>query len=150
MTEKVLVLHGANLNLLGKREPGIYGMKTLAEINQFLVSLGQELDLDVICQQFNGEGELVTALQQADDWACGVLFNPGGYTHTSVVLRDAIAAISIPVIEIHLSNTQAREEFRHRSLVGPVCKGTIAGFGWVSYLLGLRALSEMCSERKDL
>ena len=140
MTEKVLVLHGANLNLLGKREPGIYGVKTLAEINQALVDLGQELGLEVECQQFNGEGELVTALQQADDWACGVLFNPGGYTHTSVVLRDAIAAISIPVIEIHLSNTQAREEFRHKSLVSPVCKGTIAGFGWYSYLLGLRAL----------
>jgi 3-dehydroquinate dehydratase-2 len=146
MTEKILVLHGANLNLLGKREPGIYGIKTLAEINQALVDLGQELDLDVTCQQFNGEGQLVTALQQADDWACGVLFNAGGYTHTSVVLRDAIAAISIPVIEIHLSNTQAREEFRRRSLIGPVCKGTIAGFGWYSYVLGLRALREMIGE----
>ncbi|MAT44151.1 MAG: type II 3-dehydroquinate dehydratase [Anaerolineaceae bacterium] len=146
MKKKVLVLHGANLNLLGKREPGIYGVKTLAEIDRALVDLGQELDLEVTCQQFNGEGQLVTALQQADDWAGGVLFNAGGYTHTSVVLRDAIAVISIPVIEIHLSNTQAREEFRHRSLIGPVCKGTIAGFGWYSYVLGLRALREMISE----
>lgn len=146
MTKKVLVLHGANLNLLGKREPGIYGVKTLDEINQALAALGQELKLDVVCQQSNGEGELVTALQQADDWAGGVLFNPGGYTHTSVVLRDAIAAISIPVIEIHLSNTQAREEFRHRSLVAPVCKGTIAGFGWYAYLLGLQALAKMLAE----
>lgn len=146
MTQKVLVLHGANLNLLGKREPGIYGVKTLAEIDRALVDLGQELDLEVTCQQFNGEGQLVTALQQADDWAGGVLFNAGGYTHTSVVLRDAIAAISIPVIEVHLSNTQAREEFRHKSLIGPVCKGTIAGFGWYSYVLGLRALREMISE----
>ncbi len=142
MSNPVLVLHGANLNLLGKREPGIYGVKTLDEINQALVALGQELGFAVSCQQFNGEGQLVTAIQEADEWACGVLFNPGGYTHTSVVLRDAIAAISIPVIEIHLSNPQAREPFRQVSLVGPVCQGTIAGFGWVSYLLGLHALKE--------
>ena len=143
---KILVLHGANLNLLGKREPDIYGVKTLPEIDQVLIQKGQEFDLDVVCQQFNGEGELVTALQEADNWASGVLFNPGGYTRTSVVLRDAVAAISIPVLEIHLSNPQARESFRHTSLVGPVCKGTIAGFGWFSYVLGLNALSLLLSE----
>lgn len=140
---KILVLHGANLNLLGKREPQIYGNKTLAQIDQVLQELGPKHDLIVECQQFNGEGELVTALQKADDWAVGVLFNPGGYTHTSVVLRDAVAAISIPVIEIHLSNTQAREDFRKHSLISPVCKGTIAGFGWYSYILGLNAIKHL-------
>ncbi len=143
MEKKILVLHGANLNMLGKREPAIYGVKTLAEINQELITAGEELGFKVVCQQFNGEGELVTALQKAEDWATGVLFNPGGYTHTSVVLRDAIAAISTPVIEVHLSNVQAREEFRQRSLVAPVCKGTIAGFGWFSYLLALQALKQI-------
>lgn len=140
---KILVLHGANLNLLGKRETQIYGNKTLAQIDQALQELGRKHDLIVECQQFNGEGELVTALQKADDWAVGVLFNPGGYTHTSVVLRDAVAAISIPVIEIHLSNTQAREDFRKHSLISPVCKGTIAGFGWYSYILGLNAIKHL-------
>jgi len=140
---KILVLHGANLNLLGKREPQIYGNKTLAQIDQALQELGHLHDLIVDCQQFNGEGELVTALQKADDWAVGVLFNPGGYTHTSVVLRDAVAAISIPVIEIHLSNTQAREDFRKHSIISPVCKGTIAGFGWYSYILGLTAIKHL-------
>jgi 3-dehydroquinate dehydratase-2 len=140
---KILVLHGANLNLLGKREPQIYGNKTLAQIDQALHELGHLHDLIVDCQQFNGEGELVTALQKADDWAVGVLFNPGGYTHTSVVLRDAVAAISIPVIEIHLSNTQAREDFRKHSIISPVCKGTIAGFGWYSYILGLTAIKHL-------
>lgn len=140
---KILVLHGANLNLLGKRETQIYGNKTLAQIDQALQELGRKHDLIVECQQFNGEGELVTALQKSDDWAVGVLFNPGGYTHTSVVLRDAVAAISIPVIEIHLSNTQAREDFRKHSLINPVCKGTIAGFGWYSYILGLNAIKHL-------
>lgn len=140
---KILVLHGANLNLLGKREPQIYGNKTLEQIDQALQELGRQYDLFVDCQQFNGEGELVTALQKADDWAVGVLFNPGGYTHTSVVLRDAVASISIPVIEIHLSNTQARENFRKHSLISPVCKGTIAGFGWYSYILGLTAMKHL-------
>jgi len=140
---KILVLHGANLNLLGKRETQIYGNKTLAQIDQALQELGRKHDLIVECQQFNGEGELVTALHKADDWAVGVLFNPGGYTHTSVVLRDAVAAISIPVIEIHFSNTQAREDFRKHSLISPVCKGTIAGFGWYSYILGLNAIKHL-------
>ena len=141
--KKILVLHGANLNLLGKREPEIYGAKTLGDINQAVMELGRALGFEVVCQQFNSEGELVNALQAADDWAAGVLFNPGGYTHTSVVLRDAIAAIAIPVLEIHLSNPQAREAFRHKSLVAPVCKGTIAGFGWHSYMLGIHALAEL-------
>ena len=136
----ILVLHGPNLNLLGVREPAVYGRMTLADINQQLVVLGAVLGFEVKCSQSNHEGVLIDTLQEARTWAKGIAFNPGGYTHTSVALRDAIAAISLPVVEVHLSNTQAREEFRHRSLVGPVCAGTIAGFGWRSYVLALHAL----------
>ena len=136
----ILVLHGPNLNLLGVREPDVYGRMTLADINQQLVVLGAALGFEVKCSQSNHEGVLIDTLQEARTWAKGIAFNPGGYTHTSVALRDAIAAISLPVVEVHLSNTQAREEFRHRSLVGPVCAGTIAGFGWRSYVLALHAL----------
>jgi 3-dehydroquinate dehydratase-2 len=144
----VLVLSGPNLNLLGQREPDIYGNLTLAEIDRRLVKLGHELGLEVRTAQSNSEGGLIDFLQAARDWAAGVVFNAGGYTHTSVALRDAIAAIGLPVIEVHLSNTQAREEFRHKSLIAPVCLGTIAGFGWRSYALALRALAEILEENQ--
>ncbi len=137
----VLVLHGPNLNLLGTREPEIYGRLTLEEINLRLVNLGKELGMEVRTFQANSEGSLIDALHDAQRWAKGVVFNPAGYTHTSVALRDAIIAIQIPVIEVHLSNPQAREEFRWRSLLAPVCKGNIAGFGWFSYVLALHALA---------
>jgi 3-dehydroquinate dehydratase-2 len=139
---KILALHGPNLNLLGTREPDVYGSMTLDEINARLVEEGHGLGAEVTCLQSNHEGALVDALQDARTWADGVIFNPGGYTHTSVTLRDTIAAIGIPVVEVHLSNVYAREEFRHMSLLSAVCKGKIVGFGWKSYILGLRALIE--------
>jgi len=139
---KILVLHGPNLNLLGTREPDVYGSMTLDEINDKLIEEGRELGAEVTCQQSNHEGTLIDALQNAREWAQGVIFNPGGFTHTSVALRDAIVAIPIPVVEVHVSNVYAREEFRHRSLLSAVCTGKITGFGWKSYLLGLKALIE--------
>ncbi|MFC1996888.1 type II 3-dehydroquinate dehydratase [Chloroflexota bacterium] len=136
----ILILHGPNLNLLGQREPEVYGNWTLEDINEELISCGKELGVQVRCFQSNREGDLIDALHDARDWAAGVVFNPGAYTHTSIALRDAISAIEIPVVEVHLSNVYARDEFRHKSLLAPVCLGKITGFGWRSYLLGLQAL----------
>lgn len=140
---QIFILHGPNLNLLGQREPDVYGQMTLAEIDRRLVEKGRELGLEVRSLQSNSEGELIDALHAARGWAAGVIFNPAGYTHTSVALRDAVAAIDLPVVEVHLSNVHAREEFRRISLISPVCTGAIAGFGWRSYLLALIALAEI-------
>lgn len=140
---KILLLHGPNLNLLGTREPDVYGSMTLDDINAKMIALGVELGAEVTCLQSNHEGALIDALHDARTWAAGVVFNPGGYTHTSVALRDAISAIVIPVIEVHLSNVYAREEFRHVSLVSAVCRGKVTGFGWRSYELGLRGLVDI-------
>lgn len=144
--QPILVLHGPNLNMLGRRETDLYGSLTLAELDQRLESAGRELQLEVRSLQSNSEGALIDALHQAQDWAAGVVLNPGAYTHTSIALRDAVAAISIPVVEVHLTNIQARERFRHRSWIAPACVGSIAGFGWRSYLLGLEALAAILTK----
>jgi 3-dehydroquinate dehydratase II len=139
---RIQVLHGPNLNLLGRREPEVYGRLTLEEIDRRIGLRGAELGLEVRCRQSNLEGELVDAIQEAEGWADGLLINPGGYSHTSVAIRDALAAVACPAVEVHLSNPLAREEFRHVDLIAPVCVGLVSGFGWRSYLLGLQALAE--------
>jgi 3-dehydroquinate dehydratase II len=145
----VLVLHGPNLNLLGTREPHIYGSMTLDHINQRLTDYAGKFGATVRCVQSNHEGVLIDAIHDARGWAQGLIINPGGYTHTSVALRDAISAFGIASIEVHLSNTAAREEFRHKSLIGPVCLGTIMGLGWIGYQLALEALITRHSEQQN-
>lgn len=136
----ILLLHGPNLNLLGQREPGIYGSTTLAEINRRLQQEAQKLDAKIVTLQSNHEGVLVDAIHDAQGQHQGILINAGAYTHTSIALRDAISAVQIPTVEIHLSNIYRRETFRHHSLIAPVVIGQISGFGPESYWLGLQAL----------
>jgi 3-dehydroquinate dehydratase II len=136
----ILVLHGPNLNLLGQREPGIYGSLTLAEINRSLEQEAEKLQAQVSHLQSNYEGALVDAIQEALGKHQGILINPAAYTHTSVALRDAIAGVNLPTVEVHLSNIYRREDFRHHSYIAPVAIGQISGFGAESYLLGLQAL----------
>jgi len=140
MARRILVLNGPNLNLLGTREPAVYGADTLDDIVEGLRRLAENVDVEIDAIQSNVEGELVDALHAARQTAAGVIFNPGAYTHTSIALRDAITAVGLPVVETHLSNVHAREEFRHVSMLSAVCIGVIVGFGATSYRLALDAL----------
>ncbi|MGD2164801.1 MAG: type II 3-dehydroquinate dehydratase [Anaerolineae bacterium] len=146
---QILVLHGPNLNLLGYREPQTYGRVTLKEINAALREAARERGVETRIVQSNHEGVLIDTLHEARDRVGGILINPAGLTHTSVALLDAIAAVALPTIEIHLSNIHAREPFRRQSLMAPVCLGQICGFGWRSYLLALTALIDHLEEHTE-
>lgn len=146
--EKILIIHGPNLNMLGKREPGIYGKMTIKDINEALKILANELGVEVTVFQSNTEGTIIDRIHEASGAYEAIVINPAGYTHTSVALRDAIAAVDIPTVEVHISNIYKREEFRHHSFISPVAAGQIAGFGLNSYLLGLRAAVEIVRSKK--
>jgi len=141
--KKILVIHGPNLNLLGKREPEIYGHKRLEEINAELKALGEDLGLEVETFQANHEGAIVDEIQQAMDNCSGIIINPAAYTHTSIAIRDALAMLDIPVVEIHLSNIHKREPFRHHSMIADIAAARIAGFGSFGYMLALEGLAKM-------
>ena len=143
---QILVLHGPNLNLFGRREPQIYGTMTLAEINQRLEALARSLKVELVIVQSNHEGALVDALHEHMDKAAGAVINPAGLTQHSVSLHDAIKAMPFPVIEVHMSNIAAREEWRRHSIISPAVKGTIQGLGWRSYAAALRVLAEMAGD----
>jgi len=145
---KILVLHGPNLNLFGRREPHIYGTMTLAEINQKLEALARELKTELIIFQSNVEGEIVSKFHQHMDDVQGALINPAGLTQYGVSVHDAIKAMPFPVIEVHMSNIAAREEWRHHSIISSAAKGTVQGLGWRSYTAALRALVETLQEKK--
>lgn len=137
----ILVLNGPNLNRLGLREPEVYGTDTLLDLEQVILQWSQENQMGIECFQSNHEGELIDRIHQADTTCSGIVINPGAFTHYSYALRDAIASISLPVIEVHISNVYKREEFRHHSVIAPVCLGQIAGLGFKGYLIALEALA---------
>ena len=141
--KKILVIHGPNLNLLGKREVDVYGKVTIGEINRDLEKLAKAKKIKLKIVQSNHEGEIVELIGEAKGNFDGILINPAAYTHTSVAIRDAVSAIGLPTVEVHLSNIYGREEFRHTSLIAPVAKGQVSGFGKMSYILGLEALAEL-------
>jgi 3-dehydroquinate dehydratase-2 len=136
----IQVIHGPNLNLLGQREPKVYGRLTLAEIDERLRAYAAGTSVELRIFQSNHEGAIIDAVHQATEWADGLVINPGAYTHYSYAIRDAIAGVGLPAVEVHLSNVYTREPFRHTSVIAPVCVGHIVGFGWQSYRLGLEAL----------
>ena len=146
---KILVLHGPNLNLLGLREPGVYGSDTLDDINAELDRTGKDMGIQITCRQSNLEGELVTWIQEAKGTFEGLVINPGGYTHTSVAIRDALLAVGLPTVEVHMSNPHARESFRHRSLIEDIVIGRVSGFHKNSYVLGLQGLITALRNQKN-
>jgi len=143
---KISLIHGPNLNLLGNREPQVYGRDSFDEINRKIKTRAQHLDMEVRIFQSNHEGEIIDAIQDARTWADGIVINPGAYTHYSYAIRDAITAVRLPTIEVHLTNVHAREEFRHHSVVGPVVTGQIIGMGTLSYILSLEAIKEIVEQ----
>ena len=145
--KKILVIHGPNLNLLGKREPEVYGKITLKKINDELKKKAQALKVEVRIFQSAHEGEIVEAIGKSGEWAEAIVINPAAYTHTSVAIRDAILAVGVPAVEVHLSNIYKREEFRHKSLIAPAATGQISGFGLHSYILGLEAAVGLLKNR---
>ena len=142
----ILVLHGPNLNLLGIREPEVYGYETLQDVDDALLQYAAAHETELRIFQSNHEGRLIDAIHEARNWAGGILINPAAFTHYSYALRDAISSVALPCVEVHLSNIHAREPFRRTSVLAPVCVGQIAGFGWRSYLLGLQALIDRLQE----
>ncbi len=145
---KILILHGPNLNMLGVREPDVYGSKTLEDINTSVKSEAGRLGVEVGFQQSNHEGEIIDSIQDSKHSYDAIVINPGAYTHYSIAIRDAVKAAGVPVVEVHLSNIHSREEFRSKSVIAPVCIGQISGFGGYSYILGLHAVVNYCSETR--
>lgn len=143
---KVLLIHGPNLNMLGIREPGVYGNETMNSVNERCAGLAQELEIELDTYQSNSEGEIVDRIQACMGVFDGIVINPGAFTHYSYAIRDAIAAVKLPCVEVHLSNVYSREEFRHKSVIAPVVSGQIAGFGGESYLLGVRAVAGLVKD----
>jgi 3-dehydroquinate dehydratase-2 len=149
MTQHVLILLGPNLNLLGTRDPGLYGSLTMQQIHTEVQRLTEGLGVTVALQQSNSEGELINVLQEASRSCSGVVFNPGALSHYSYALHDAIKDAQCPVVEVHFSNIHAREEFRHTSVTAPACKGVIAGLGWYGLVLGIQALVKSAAQQKE-
>jgi 3-dehydroquinate dehydratase II len=146
---KLLLLNGPNLNLLGKREPDVYGSTTLKQLEEKIVALGMSNDTEIVCFQSNHEGEIIDKLHEANETGMdGIIFNPGAFTHYSYAIRDAIAGIQVPVVEVHISNVHSREQFRHTSVIAPVAVGQIVGLGMIGYELAFRALREIIMGRE--